>query len=116
MYSIHLDNLEFFAHHGLHDEERITGTQFKVSLQVDLQNNNPIEHLDETVDYSKIYQIVQSHMQRPEALLEKLASNLAAEIYDSCNGIKKINIRINKIQPPISNFTGQVGVSFDKQY
>lgn len=116
IYSIHLDDLQFFAHHGLHDEEKITGTRFEVSLQLDFTSDKQIDHLNQTVDYAAVYEIIKKHMQRPEALLERLAANLAGEIQQHHSLITKINIRINKIQPPLSNFTGKVGVSYCKSF
>jgi dihydroneopterin aldolase len=116
MYSIHLDKLRFFSHHGMHDEERITGTHFEVSIDLGFAIEAPIEKLSDTVDYSEVYKIVQSHMQKPAALLEKLAGHMADDIQHYDNRIHTINIRINKLQPPIANFTGNVGVSISKSY
>ncbi|MEO6406836.1 MAG: dihydroneopterin aldolase [Ferruginibacter sp.] len=116
MYSIHLDKLLFFAHHGMHDEERVTGTHFEVCIDLGFAIESTIEKLADTVDYSEVYKIVQAHMKQPAALLEKLAGKMADDIQQYDKRIHTINIRINKLQPPIANFTGNVGVSISKSY
>ena len=116
MYKIHLDNLLFFAHHGLHDEEQIAGTHFEVSVQLDFNTEQPVEKLSQTIDYTEIYKIIQQHMREPVALLEKLAGKMADTIYEYDNRIHTIYIRIKKLQPPIANFSGNVSVVITKTY
>ena len=115
MYTIHLEKMMFFAHHGLHDEEKIAGTHFEISIDIDI-NSHAVEKLEDSVDYAMVYEIVKSNMQAPIALLEKLAAQIADAIYAYDKKVSKINIRINKLQAPIAHFSGIVGVSFCKSY
>lgn len=112
--TIHLDKLEFFAHHGLHDEEAITGTNFIVSVALSFNPAEKIEHLQQTINYTEVYNIIEKHMQHPVALLEMLAENMADEIIAHDKRIRDISIRINKVQPPIRGFRGEVGITFQK--
>ena len=75
-----------------------------------------IRKLDQTVNYVTVYSIIRDYMKKPEALLETLAENMTNTIYASDQRITKINITINKLNPPIANFSGQVGVSFEKSF
>lgn len=116
MFSIHLNKLEFFAHHGLHDEEAITGTDFVIDVSVTFEATEKIIHIYQTINYVAIYEVIKKHMQHPVALLETLAENITDEIYLLDNRIKTINININKLHPPIKNFIGNVGVTYSKAF
>lgn len=116
MYTIHLHNLRFHAHHGIHQEEEIAGASFEVSVDIAFKTEGIIRKLDQTVNYVTVYSIIRDYMKKPEALLETLAENITNTIYASDQRITKINITINKLNPPIANFSGQVGVSFEKSF
>lgn len=116
MVTIHLNKLSFFAHHGLHDEEAITGTSFEVSVDVTFEEAQKIHSIHQTINYVDVYKIVEKHMLHPVALLEMLAENIVEEIALLDKRIRNINISINKIHPPIRNFAGEVGVTFQKSY
>ena len=116
MFTIHLNKLEFFAHHGLHDEEAITGTNFEIDVSVQFSPENKINTIHQTINYADVYAVIKKHMQQPVALLESLAENIAEEIYSLDNRIMSINININKLHPPIQNFIGNVGVTYSKAY
>ncbi len=115
MFSIHLDKMKFFAHHGLHDEEGITGTEFEVQVNISFDAEK-VESLHDTVNYVTVYEIVKQKFLHPARLLETLAQDIVAEIRKTDVRIMSINITIHKINPPICNFTGSVGVSFSKSF
>ena len=116
MFTIHLHNCQFFSHHGLYEEEEIVGTVFEVNLSADFNGEEPISSLKQTINYVAMYEIVKKHFDRPRQLLETLAQEIAEEIHQSDSRIKNINIKIQKLNPPIVNFTGSVGVSYTKSY
>lgn len=116
MITIHLNKLAFFAHHGLHDEEAITGTNFQVSVSISFDPGGKVTSIHQTINYVEVYEVIQKHMKHPVALLEMLAENISEEIAQLDNRIKNINISINKIHPPVKNFIGQVGVTFQKVF
>lgn len=116
MFTIHLTDLRFFAHHGMHDEEAIVGNDFEVSVSVTFDVPDKITSLTETVNYVSLYGIIKNIFKHPAKLLETLAVDICDEIYLSDNRIKNINITIHKLNPPISNFIGNVGVSFTKSF
>jgi dihydroneopterin aldolase len=116
MFTIHLNKLAFFAHHGLHDEEAITGTRFEVDVSIKFDAPGKISSIHETINYASVYDIVKTHMEHPVALLETLAQNISEDIYSIDNRIRNISININKLHPPIKNFIGTVGVNYSKEY
>jgi dihydroneopterin aldolase len=116
MHTIHLSNLVFFAHHGVQEEEGITGTQFEVSVDISFIQDDPIRSLNQTINYVEVYEVIRQQMKQRIALLENLAENMAGAIYLLDKRITNINISINKLAAPIDNFSGKVGVSFKKMF
>lgn len=116
MHFIHLHNVRFFAHHGLHDEELAAGNDFEVSLDIGFEPTGKVENLQQTINYVSVYNITKAHFAKPEKLLETLAENIIADIKLSDSRIKTINITIIKLTAPIANFTGKVGISIQKSF
>jgi 7,8-dihydroneopterin aldolase/epimerase/oxygenase len=116
MFTIHLKKLKLFAYHGVHDEETIIGTDFEVSVAVSFNAPEKVAQLNDTINYVTIYDIIKLHFAQPEKLLETLAQNITQQIHKIDNRITSINITIDKLNAPISNFIGTVGVTYSKSY
>ncbi len=116
MLTIHLHNLKFFAYHGLYEEEKKTGNNFEMNVDVIADIPGDITKLEHTVDYAVVYQIIENRMKKPTALLETLLQDLAEKIREHDNRIKSISITIKKLSAPIKNFNGIVGVSYKKDF
>jgi 7,8-dihydroneopterin aldolase/epimerase/oxygenase len=72
--------------------------------------------LDDTINYVSVFEIIKNRFAIPERLLETLAQHIVDDIYAIDNRIIKINILIDKINAPIPNFIGTVGVSYSKSF
>lgn len=116
MLTIRLNKMIFFAYHGVHAEENIVGSQFEVSVLLSFNAPEKIEELHDTINYVSVFEIVKSNFAKPEKLLESLAQDITEEIYKIDKRISSINITIDKLNPPICNFTGNVGVNYLKSY
>ncbi len=112
MLSIHLNNVFFFAYHGLYDHEKLNGNNFEVNLTVKYQPAKLITNIYETINYVAIYEILNARMQVATPLLETLVMDIANQILAQFPLAEDINISIKKMQPPIANFDGSVGVSY----
>ncbi len=116
MFTIHLHNLKFFCFHGVHEEERILGGQFEVDATVGFTADGKITALEQTVDYTKIFEVIKQRMQQPTALLETVAQELVHGIYESDRRITWVDINIKKINPPMGNFQGSISVSYKHDF
>ena len=116
MITIHLNNLLFFSHHGVHEEETILGAEFEMSVAISFDETDKIISLDQTINYVLVYNIIKEHMKTPSRLLETVAMQVAEDIYKVDMRIRIINISISKLNPPINNFTGSVGVTYNKEF
>jgi dihydroneopterin aldolase len=116
MFTIHLDNCRFYAHHGLHEEEAIVGAGFEVSLSASFEEGGDITKMSQTIDYVSIFEMVKKHFEKPRQLLETLAQEIAADVYNMDPRVLTVEIHLKKLNPPIANFTGTVGVSYSKHF
>jgi 7,8-dihydroneopterin aldolase/epimerase/oxygenase len=116
MFSIKVNNLKLFGYHGVHKEEAIVGGQFLINLSVDFEENAIVEKLEQTLNYVRLVEIVKEIFATRCELLETLSQKIALKIETENNFIKNINISIEKLNAPISNFTGKVSVHYSKSY
>ena len=115
--TIELRKLLFFAHHGLHAEERKTGNEFEVNLTVSYKEPaSTISNLDDSINYAALFEIVKKEMDEPYDLLETLVQAIALKIKDSFPETKKLRISVHKLHPPIPQIRGAVGVTLEKEY
>ena len=114
MLSIHLHQLQFFAYHGIYEEERISGNHFEVNVRIDYQPNIiPVKHLSDSIDYVQVYELVKKRMAIPTPLLETLVTELADQFLATFLKAEVVFISIKKLHPPIQDIEGSVGVSFE---
>jgi len=116
MYSIHLDKMIFYAHHGVHDEETLAGGEFEVNVTIHFLPAAPVKILSDTLNYVDVYQVIKERMAHPVHLLEVLAEQIIADIHQMDNRINSISIEIKKLHPPIQQFSGTIGVSMFKEF
>ena len=101
--TIELVGMEFHAFHGCLEEERREGNTFMVDFRgkADLKKAAKSDNLEDTIDYSKVYEIVAAEMAKPSNLLE----NVAARIVDAVNraelGFWFVQVRVSKKNPPV---------------
>lgn len=111
--TIFLHQLRFFAYHGMHPEEKLVGGMFEVNVDVEVATATiPVRSIHQTVNYTELYQMVRLAMDTPVPLLETFVSELAQRIIDEYPVVDVVNVAITKLNPPITQFTGAVGVSF----
>jgi dihydroneopterin aldolase len=115
--TIELNNLRFFARHGLYAEEIKIGNEFEVTLSVSyLPDTILITDIETTVNYVSLYELVKAAMQKPTPLLETVAMAIAEKIHQDFPQVKKVSISISKLHPPIAKFIGEVGVKYEKGF
>lgn len=114
MMKIHLSKLCFFAFHGIYDEERILGNDFEVNIEVGYTPSSlPVLYIQQTINYVDVYELVKKRMSTPTPLLETLATDIASAILAQFSLAEQVIISIDKVRPPIEQFKGQLGVSFE---
>ena len=113
MLKIELSNLQFHSYHGVFEEETKTGGDYEVDLVVYLQPILvPILHINETIDYIQLYELIKKRMDKPTPLLETLATEIAQEIITAYSKAEEVSVRIKKLNAPIPFFNGNVAAEY----
>ncbi|GIV29790.1 MAG: hypothetical protein KatS3mg028_0856 [Bacteroidia bacterium] len=88
---IEVNGIVCYAYHGCLPEEKKTGGKYKVDVVVhyDFQKAAETDDLKDTVDYCKIYDIVQKEMNIPTKLIESVAYKIADSIKQQASANRK---------------------------
>lgn len=114
MLTINLHNLLFHAHHGLYEEEKVLGNDFEVNISIKHRPiTEKIASLEQTINYAIVYKQVKERMEQSTPLLETLAQEICEMILQNFSHADEVFFSIKKLNPPIINFQGSVGVSFE---
>ncbi len=116
MHSIQLNNIRLFGRHGWHKEEAVIGNEFELSVSINFNSETAIKTLADTINYVAVFEVIKKVFINPYPLLESLLQQIVTEIYDLDNRITFINISISKLNVPIPNFMGTVGVTYSKKF
>jgi len=103
MGTIALEGLEFFAYHGVHDEEQRIGNRYQVDIQVNIDFSEAAENdkLKYTVNYGDLYEIISEVMKVKARLLEHIAQLIILNVRERYPKLEKIEVSISKFNPPI---------------
>jgi 7,8-dihydroneopterin aldolase/epimerase/oxygenase len=114
--TIELHNLRFFAHHGMYEEEKKVANEFNVDIKVSFEAERTITSINDSINYVKLYELVKKHMLQEQRLLETIAMNITNDIHEQYAQVKKISVTITKKYPPVINFSGNVAVSYVREF
>jgi dihydroneopterin aldolase len=110
MGKILLEGMEFFAYHGHYKEEQIIGTKFIVDLEMVFETVHAeySDHLNDTINYQEVYQVVKKEMEIKAHLLESVARRILDAVMQSFPQIKSLQVKIAKVNPPLGGKVKQV--------
>ena len=114
---IHLNEMVFYGYHGVHPEERKLGQRFIVdfSYQSDPAHDKKIKHLDDTIDYTKVYDIIKHTLEKKEFyLLEVCANTILDSIFENFPRIIWANVKIKKPSVPINGSLSSVELEMER--
>lgn len=116
-FTIDLKQLRFFAEHGMYQEEMRVGNEFEVDLSIGCKSpKKMITSLEQTINYVEVYRIVQEVFSERKLLLETCAMEIAEKLEVNFPEIEQITICIRKLNPPITNFSGSVGITYSRSF
>jgi dihydroneopterin aldolase len=117
MITVHLSNLSFHAFHGVVEGESTLGSNYEVDVTVNYDEGEvPLNELNNLVNYADVYEIVKKRMAIPTPLLEEVAEAMIRKIRHQYKQVTEIAVSIYKLQPPIPNFQGKVGITLHKVF
>lgn len=112
-----LDNLRFFAYHGVGEQETLVGNEFSVSLKlkVDIRHAMQTDNVADTVSYADIYEAVKAEMDIPSKLLEHVAGRIVHRLFHDFPKIEEITLKLSKRNPPMGADIEAAGIEMRTQ-
>ena len=109
---IFLEQLRFFAYHGVGAQAAVTGNAFTVALRLTCQVEQAVEsdNVDDTVSYADVYNAIRDEMEIPSRLLEHVAGRMVKRLYRDFPLIQKIDLKLSKRNPPMGADIRAAGV------
>jgi dihydroneopterin aldolase len=100
---IFLQDMTFFARHGVGNQEFAVGNEFRVQLRlkVDFSAAARNDELSGTVSYADVYQSVKSEMDIPSKLLEHVSLRIVRRLFADYPLIDEVEIKLSKRNPPM---------------
>ena len=103
MAKIVLEGIEFYAFHGYYAQENKIGNRFvvDVEMEAEVEAASQADMLSKTVNYEKVYALVEMEMKNPSKLLETVAFNIKNRIVEAFPQLQAVVVRISKYNPPL---------------
>ena len=113
---IEIEGMEFYAFHGHYKEEQIVGSKFLVDLTIEADMEKPAEtdNLRDAVNYQQAYDIIKIQMEQKSHLLENIASRILEALWSEMSGIKRVKVKVSKLNPPVGGKVTSVSVVIEK--
>jgi len=107
-----IENIKLWARVGVLDEERELGQLFilDIFLWTDFEKCTANDDIKETVDYSKLVNLLKDQSKKIYCFTIEKYSNVILEIIDREFKLTKIKIILTKCNPPITGFNGKVSI------
>lgn len=80
------------------------------------EGNVKFDELKNTINYVEVFEIVKQRMKIPTPLLEKLAEGIIRKLKHQYPFATEVIISIYKLEAPIENIQGKIGVTMHKRF
>jgi dihydroneopterin aldolase/2-amino-4-hydroxy-6-hydroxymethyldihydropteridine diphosphokinase len=117
MDKILIEGIQAWGTHGVLDFEKKYLQSFIVDIELwaDLSKSYVSDNLQNTIDYTSIYDIIQSVIETQNfMLIERLSSVILEKIFLHDKRVQKIRIRVMKNKAPLGGQFNHVGVEIEK--
>ncbi|MBD3367336.1 MAG: dihydroneopterin aldolase [Candidatus Eisenbacteria bacterium] len=111
-YRVSLENIRLYGYHGATPSERELGQRFEVDVEIsaDLSGAVAEDSMKKTVNYEKVYRLVESEVVGQKYhLLETMADKIARDVLEQF-GALKVTVRVRKPSVPIAGTIDHVEV------
>lgn len=101
---LELEGMEFQAHHGCLEHERKAGNLFTVDFRgtLPMRKASETDHLEDALDYGKIYDCIAAEMARPSDLLEHVTGRIVRALAEAFPQLREFEVRVSKRRPPVN--------------
>jgi dihydroneopterin aldolase len=116
MGKIVFEGLEFYAYHGVFEEEQKIGGYYTIDLELDLDFSRAAttDDIAGTVDYSKVYELLKLEMAKKSKLIEHVAGRIVSMLFVSFKQVDYVWLKLTKQKPPVDGNVNGVSVVLEK--
>lgn len=117
MDKIILKKMEFYAYHGVFDEEKKLGQRFFIDLEVytDLRKAGQTDDVHFTINYAHLYDVVKQTAQVERYhLLETIAEKIAERLLNNFPQVSGVKIQVTKQTPPIDGILAGTTIEIER--
>ncbi|MBO4496120.1 MAG: dihydroneopterin aldolase [Clostridiales bacterium] len=117
MDKILMNSMRFVSHSGVLEEEKKNGQTFVVSLELFVSEIPAwkTDCLSDTIDYSKVFEIVKNTVENLQCdLIEYMAGEIMKNVMSAFEEVEKIMVRIEKPLAPIEGDFESMGVEITR--
>lgn len=101
----------------MYQEERKVGNEFEVDVAIGCRSpKKKITSIEQTINYVEVYRIVQEEFAAHRFLIETCAMQIAERLEAQFSEMEQLTISIRKLNPPITNFSGSVSVTYSRSF
>ena len=107
-----LDDLHFFAYHGVSPQENVVGNEYILSLRLgaDITRAMETDDVTDTLNYAEVYRVLKEEMEIPSKLLEHVGGRLVRRLFREFPTLEHIDLKIAKRNPPMGADIASAGV------
>ncbi|MCL1938291.1 MAG: dihydroneopterin aldolase [Candidatus Azobacteroides sp.] len=118
MQYIELKEMNFYAYHGVMEQERKVGNTYTVDLKIyfDFREAMRTDNLNDTIHYAFVYEIIKQEMTIPSHLIEHVAGRILQRLHNDFPQIQSIEIRLAKKNPPFGGDIRETAVGIITDY
>lgn len=101
--TIVLNEMRFYAYHGVMEQETKVGNQYSVNItmEADLLQACESDNVEDTINYANVFNLVKEEMNKPSKLIEHVAMRIYKRVKETFPAILKLDVRVVKWSPPV---------------
>jgi 7,8-dihydroneopterin aldolase/epimerase/oxygenase len=106
-----IHSLEYYAYHGVRNEERLLGGRYQVDCSVMYNATKAVvnDDISDALNYEDVvYTITECMDSEPSELIETLAFDIASQVIDRFESARSVTVRVRKCTVPIQHIVGNV--------
>ncbi|MBC8488070.1 MAG: dihydroneopterin aldolase [Bacteroidetes bacterium] len=103
MSTISIEGMEFHAYHGCLPEEQVIGNKFIIDLYIETDTSKAEEsdNLEDTVNYSEVYNLVKKEMDIKSKLLEHVGRRILNSLKTNLSQVEDARLKVSKMNPSL---------------
>lgn len=97
-----LENVKFYAYHGMYDFEQERGGEFIVNITVDeeIDDHAPLNNIEKLVNYETLFAIAKEEMANTRHFIEDVARSMLQRVSHGLLGKQvEVTVKITKLNP-----------------